>query len=1083
MGEELCCSREQELDNQNIIRPETNLINKNNTLTRINQPNSKYINYFDDNEYNQGYILKPNYKNYQIQKKQLMYVKPNIKQKYNIGNYNQQKNINNNTRNHINNFSFEIKPTRKRDVKRKRFKNINSNNNINNIQLNNQKKNNENNKLNRYSYYYNENKVEMNNNTNTDIKNQNLKNSPNFRLNIDDNKDNENGNTNLNDNNKNNINNLDQMFESAKSNNNENNNINKNDINNKQEENIENQNDELYSNVNTESNDADKTNNNLPKNDNFVKNGSFLPKNNEIITNNNQNQQINTNINNLEQKNNLYESMKANQNNNNNDIIETKNIENYPSPYNLNNYPSFAPKPIETTNILNNNFKAFQEDANNHQYSHLFHNIDTRLENNPSELNKIFNMIDNAKYYQQDLRDPVLSDEEVDIILKDAEKKPVIKMPTKQKSPQYKTVDYSGYNLNGNINQQIPSNNQRGLYQVKTVGQRNVYKRNGINQNLLLTPERKKVNYYPLTPDYQSQRKKFIINPQKNYQFNNYKPIRRNITPNQIKYQKPKKVIKTNGNNYYLYPPDKLPDKHVVIKSPVKVNPPIVQYSEKVIQAQPITISKIKNYGYNSVPLQPVKKIYSPISAPINTYQKPNMQNNNINNIQTIQNSSKNSILNKSYLNQIQQMNQNNAINAQKNNNLISNINPYNNINNNNNNNLHLSFSSSLSGLSKVPRKCDKFGNPIYISSLHSTPEKIKNYEDYKKNRRMSPGSISSISNDDFSAPPQRRKNKFDDYYSNSPSSYGSPITTPKRNKRINYDMNQFNKKNNINNVSSIKSMNFLEKSGPRVSFFQEENKGINQGIIEATQKPTGLQLDHQVNAIINKYLSTDMENPSTFNQSGYNLFYFSSTEFFRIHRREIAGKKKIIYYINNDPSQQALYEGETNSLNQRHGLGKLQEPNSTKIGLWRNDKFSGWGRIIKKNGQIYEGKFSDDILNGKGVYKYKDVLYIGSFENGVRNGKGVLLTEKFQYKGTFCNGKIDGYGKIVFIEEKAPECEYEGSFKENKIEGNGIMIWKNGNMYQGEMKNGKMNGRGRFIPKDGVPIDGEFKDDVKINA
>ena len=66
--------------------------------------------------------------------------------------------------------------------------------------------------------------------------------------------------------------------------------------------------------------------------------------------------------------------------------------------------------------------------------------------------------------------------------------------------------------------------------------------------------------------------------------------------------------------------------------------------------------------------------------------------------------------------------------------------------------------------------------------------------------------------------------------------------------------------------------------------------------------------------------------------------------------------------------------------MNQRHGLGKLQEPNLTKIGLWRNDKFSGWGRIIKKNGQIYEGKFSDDILNGKGVYKYKDVLYIGRF-------------------------------------------------------------------------------------------------------
>ena len=287
---------------------------------------------------------------------------------------------------------------------------------------------------------------------------------------------------------------------------------------------MENQNDELYSNIYTESNVLNNTNNNITKNDNFVQNRSYVPKNTEIITNNNQNQEINTNINNLEQNNNLYESIQANQNNNFNEIIETKNIENYPSPYsnyNLNNYPSFVPKQIESTNILNNNFKVFQEDANKNQYSHIFNNIDTRIGNNPSELNKIFNMIDNSKNYQQDLKEPVLSDEEVDIILKD---------------------------------------------EAKKVTQRNVYNRNGLYQNLLLTPDRKKVNDYPLTPDHQNQRQKFIINPQKNYQNNNFMPIRRNITPDQIKYQNPRKVIKTNGKNYYLIPPDKLPDKHTIIK-------------------------------------------------------------------------------------------------------------------------------------------------------------------------------------------------------------------------------------------------------------------------------------------------------------------------------------------------------------------------------------------------------------------------------------------------------------------------------------------------------------------------------------
>ena len=133
--------------------------------------------------------------------------------------------------------------------------------------------------------------------------------------------------------------------------------------------------------------------------------------------------------------------MKVNQNNNNNNIVETKNIENYSSPYsnfNLNNHPSFEQEQKESTIILNKSYKLFKEDENKHQYSDIFDNIDTRIENNPSEFNQIINMIDDSQNYQQDLKDPVLSYEEVDIILKQAEKKPIIKAPTNQKYPQYK---------------------------------------------------------------------------------------------------------------------------------------------------------------------------------------------------------------------------------------------------------------------------------------------------------------------------------------------------------------------------------------------------------------------------------------------------------------------------------------------------------------------------------------------------------------------------------------------------------------------------------------------------------------------
>ena len=78
-----------------------------------------------------------------------------------------------------------------------------------------------------------------------------------------------------------------------------------------------------------------------------------------------------------------------------------------------------------------------------------------------------------------------------------------------------------------------------------------------------------------------------------------------------------------------------------------------------------------------------------------------------------------------------------------------------NNLPNYNNNNLHLSISSSLSGLSKTPRKKDKYGNPIYITSPNSTPERKKKYKDLKKSL-ASPYTSDSESNDDLSAPKQK---------------------------------------------------------------------------------------------------------------------------------------------------------------------------------------------------------------------------------------------------------------------------------------------------------------------------------------
>ena len=967
MGEELCCSREQDICNKSSILPETNLINENIR----NRPYYINIKNLENN------------KKYKIQKTQLMYVKRNIKQKYNFKN-----NIKKFNKNDMINFSFEIKP--KKSTKLNSIKNKNL--------------------LDLFKENKNRNIKSIKNNNNDDI-NNNFSENSNLYSNIEE------------------------------SNNNE--------------ENIKN---DIV--INTEQNINENNSFGINSYNNLLKNGNYLQNKDENIFN------INTN----------------------------ENIENnFSSNITLSKNPTFAPNNIKEENMITNNSKNYKEDLlnkENNSYNNIFENIDTNIANNSTDINNIFNIIDNNKN-EVNLNEPALSDEEVDEILRKTEKK-IYHNKTSKSIDNTIFSRNRAYNQN-NMNLVYDYPNQNIIYRKTPTNvtyltnekRQNRYYENTLIQNGAVTPDKKKI-VHPLTPDYQIRKKKNNNNIN-NYQYNNYAPIKSTNPQNVIKYKTPNKIVKQNGKNYYLMPPAEIPSKKEIIKSPAKIKAPIVEYTTEVIQLEPITMSKLKNFDYtkyyNQKPIYKHKKVV------------------NYNNITPIKHSSKTSLINHSYLNQIQKMNQQNAINIQKyNNNINNNINNINinnnNINSPNNININsinnskriiysnLSFSSSPSNISKtprIPRKFDKFGNPIYIASLHNTPQKSKKYDDYYKNYRK-PKGLDNLRNDNdtFSAPQQRRRNKFNDYNINSLSSFELPNSATKDNLRN----NQIKSGRSIrSNLYSNNNINNINKSVTKVSIYEEDPKSsANMSIIEKSQEPTGLELDEHTNTIINQYSLLDMTNPSNFIKANYNLFYFTSPKFFITPQSEIKSKRKIIYYMSNNTSRQIYYDGEINHLNQKHGLGQLKEPNSIKIGQWKNNIFSGWGRIIRKNGQVFEGKFDNNILNGKGIYKYNDVLYVGDFQNGIRQGKGVLITKKFKYKGQFNGGKIDGYGKIVILDEKSPECEYEGFFKNNKIEGNGTMKWKNGNMFQGEMKNGKMNGRGRFIPKNGIPIDGEFKDNVKIN-
>ena len=95
------------------------------------------------------------------------------------------------------------------------------------------------------------------------------------------------------------------------------------------------------------------------------------------------------------------------------------------------------------------------------------------------------------------------------------------------------------------------------------------------------------------------------------------------------------------------------------------------------------------------------------------------------------------------------------------------------------------------------------------------------------------------------------------------------------------------------------------------------------------------------------------------------------------------------------------VYQGDLNLIGERHGFGKFITPYYVLIGMWKNDKFCGWGRESRCNGDTFEVRFENGLINGKGIFMNKmNSKYVGDFKNMKRWGKGKLQTDKIIYEG-----------------------------------------------------------------------------------
>ena len=264
----------------------------------------------------------------------------------------------------------------------------------------------------------------------------------------------------------------------------------------------------------------------------------------------------------------------------------------------------------------------------------------------------------------------------------------------------------------------------------------------------------------------------------------------------------------------------------------------------------------------------------------------------------------------------------------------------------------------------------------------------------------------------------------------------------------------------NINN--NINLNNLFTPSKIKNQIYKKKNiNNTNEIIPKKETKIKEEDVEENVEENINKIEENeDCEEFKDFDFEEWKKFYPQDDRFFKFPKEGINHHQEIKNYEKDE-----IYKGDLNNNGEKHGYGRYISPELKRIGMWRRNNFTGWGREIRPNGDIYEGKFINGKLNGKGFFKnkIKNISYIGDFTNNEKNGKGELFTKDYHYNGDFVNNKFEGKGKI----ELYSEGEYEGTFKNGLFDGNGMLKWKDGTYYKGQLSKGKQHGYGEETDKE----------------
>ena len=185
-------------------------------------------------------------------------------------------------------------------------------------------------------------------------------------------------------------------------------------------------------------------------------------------------------------------------------------------------------------------------------------------------------------------------------------------------------------------------------------------------------------------------------------------------------------------------------------------------------------------------------------------------------------------------------------------------------------------------------------------------------------------------------------------------------------------------------------------------------------------------------------------------------------------------------------------------------GQGKyLWENGTTAEGVW-SDGIFGEGKMVTENGYIYEGKFKEYRLVGKGTKTWPEGLSIfGKWIDDIPSGKlvitwetGVVAEGKFEGTTMKGNGTVTTIEGVVFKGKfvdgvlrlsDTEQIDQWGTFSRGVFEDGllvlGTQTWAEGGIDTGVFLDGNLEGEGMREWSDGDVFQGVFEKDILIEG